>query len=81
MMRRMEYQEDTRPQSEAIEALASEIGQPVSVVAEVYRAELARLREEARVLDFLLLFVARRTREALANASPSVVSDMQRNRS
>ena len=60
-----------RLQRDAIEALAAESGQPVSVVAGVYEAEVARLREDARILDFVPLFAARRTRETLIrNTSP-----------
>jgi len=53
-------------QQDAIAALADECGQPIGVVAEVYRAEFARLKEGARVHDFVPLFAARRTRAVLA---------------
>lgn len=56
-------------QQDLIESLAHESGQPISVVAEVYRAELARLEEGASVRDFLVLFASRRTREALSHVA------------
>jgi hypothetical protein len=66
---RDEIAEDSKLQQHAIEGLAHESGQPISVVAEVYQAELARLKEGARLQDFLVLFAARRTREALSHAA------------
>ena len=65
---------NSKLQQDAIESLAHESGQPVSVVAKVYRAEFARLKEGASVHDFLILFAARRTREALAHAVRQRVS-------
>ena len=57
----------TDPQREqhAISELAGESGHPIDVVASVYRAELARLKEDASIHDFLPVLAARRTREAL----------------
>ena len=50
----------------AIEALARESSLPVAEVREIYEGELARLRDGARITDFLVLFASRRTRSALA---------------
>ena len=49
----------------AIEALAEEIQQSVDTVKTVYERELARLKAEARVTNYLALFTSRRTREVL----------------
>ena len=65
MINRDDPTDDAKLTRDAIEALATESGQPVSVVAGVYEAEIARLREDARIRDFIPLFAARRTREAL----------------
>ena len=51
----------------AIEVLARESSLPVAEVKEVYEGELARLREGARITDFLILFASRRTRDTLAH--------------
>ena len=60
---------DAHRDQHAILSLADEIGHPIDVVAEVYRAELARLKEGASVHDFLTVLAARRTREALQGAA------------
>lgn len=60
---------DAHREQHAISSLAHEIGHPIDVVAEVYRAELARLKEGASVHDFLIVLAARRTREALLGGS------------
>ena len=52
--------------SSAIEALARETSRPVEEVKEVYEGEYARLRDGARITDYLVLFVSRRTRDSLA---------------
>ena len=49
----------------AIEALAEEIQQSVDTVKTVYERELALLKAEARVKNYLALFTSRRTREML----------------
>ena len=59
---------DAHREQHAITSLADESGHPIDVVAEVYRAELARLKEGASVHDFLIVLAARRTREALLGA-------------
>jgi hypothetical protein len=38
---------------------------PAPVVKRVYDAEFARLKSDARITDYLVLFAARRTRDAL----------------
>ena len=50
----------------AIEALARETSRPVEEVRQIYEGEFARLRDGARITDFLILFASRRTRDALA---------------
>jgi len=49
----------------AIEALARETSRPYDEVKEVYEGEFARLRDGARVTDYLILFASRRTRDTL----------------
>ncbi len=48
-----------------IATLAEETHQPLPLVKRAYDAEFARLKAEARVTDYLLLFAARRTRGLL----------------
>ena len=50
---------------EAIDALAAETQLPVQAVRTVYEQQYARLAQEARVKEFLLLFTVRRAKEAL----------------
>ena len=71
MIDRNGQRNDAQLQQHAISALADESGQPVDVVAGIYEAELARLKEDASVHDFLILFAARRTREALLDSAPA----------
>ena len=49
-----------------IAALARETSRPVDEVREVYEVEFSRLRDGARITDYLVLFASRRTRDALA---------------
>jgi hypothetical protein len=49
----------------AIEALARETSQPIDEVKQIYEGEFARLRADARITDYLILFASRRTRDAL----------------
>jgi hypothetical protein len=55
---------------DAITTLAREMHYPLPVVKRVYEAEFARLKADARVTDYLVLFAARRTRDALLAARP-----------
>ena len=48
-----------------VAALADETGQPLPVVRRVYDREFARLRADARIPDYLVLFASRRTRDVL----------------
>jgi hypothetical protein len=50
---------------DAIDALVAETDRPLEEVAEVYMRELARLREGARVQDYLMLLTSRHVRQAL----------------
>ncbi|HEX3632322.1 MAG TPA: DUF3562 domain-containing protein [Casimicrobiaceae bacterium] len=56
---------------EAIEALAEELSRPLDEVKDAYESEFARLKETARVTDYLELFASRRTREALVGHQPA----------
>jgi Protein of unknown function (DUF3562) len=49
----------------AIEELAQETKRPFSEVKEVYEVELARLKVDARIMDYVPLFASRRTRARL----------------
>ena len=51
--------------ADAIAALAQETHQPVSVVKEIFEEQYALLKATARITDYLILFAARRTRDAL----------------
>lgn len=53
---------------EAIAELAEETHRPMDEVAAVYAEQFARLKESARVTDYLVLFATRRARERLRNA-------------
>jgi len=55
---------------EAIAALAMETHQPLQVVQRVFETELARLKAQARVTDYLVVFASRRTRSILRSAVP-----------
>jgi hypothetical protein len=57
--------EQVANQRETIEALAEDTATPVDEVVLVYEAELASLKEWARVGDFVELFATRRTRDRL----------------
>jgi hypothetical protein len=50
---------------DAITSIAQEMHYPLPVVKRVYEAEFARLKAGARITDYLVLFAARRTRDAL----------------
>jgi|KBSSwiStaDraftv2_1062776.scaffolds.fasta_scaffold1693144_2 hypothetical protein len=54
---------------EAIDALVAEMNLPPNAVRTVYEQEYVRLRHEARVKEFLLLFTFRRAREALRHTA------------
>ena len=51
----------------AIEALARETSRSVDEVKGIYEDEFARLRDGARIHDYLVLFASRRTREVLVH--------------
>ena len=56
---------------DVIEALAQELSCPLSEAKDAYESELARLKQTAKVTDYLALFASRRAREALARRQPS----------
>jgi hypothetical protein len=59
---------------EAIRSLAAETRLPTEVVRRVFESEFVRLKDGARVKDFLVLFAMRRTRGALRLLPRSVPS-------
>jgi hypothetical protein len=69
MIKRHEAADNANLQLNAIEEIAVESGRPTSEVKKIYEAELARLKADAHVRDYLLLFASRRTREALVHES------------
>lgn len=55
---------------DAILAIAKEMHYPLPIVKRVYEAEFARLKANARITDYLVLFAARRTRDTLHSGRP-----------
>jgi len=55
---------------DVITSIARELNYPVPVVTRVYEAEFARLKADARITDYLVLFAARHTRDALLARHP-----------
>ncbi len=51
----------------AIEALARETAHSIDEVRDIYEGEFARLRDDARIHDYLVLFASRRTRDRLVH--------------
>lgn len=58
------------PAKHAIEALAEELNCPLSEVKDAYESEFARLKQTAKVTDYLALFASRRARAALVGRHP-----------
>ena len=50
---------------DAITSIAQEMHYPLPVVRRVCETEFARLKADARITDYLVLFAARRTRDML----------------
>jgi hypothetical protein len=55
---------------DVITSIAQEMHYPLPVVARVFEAEFARLKADARITDYLVLFAARRTRDTLLARHP-----------
>ena len=55
---------------DTITSIAQETHYPLPIVKRVYEAEFARLKANARITDYLVLFAARRTRDALLASRP-----------
>lgn len=55
---------------DAITSIAQEMHTPLPIVKRVYEAEFARLKASARILDYVALFAARRTRDTLLSRQP-----------
>jgi Protein of unknown function (DUF3562) len=53
----------------AIRELAEETNRPFAEVKEVYEVELARLKSDARIMDYVPLFASRRTRARLSHVA------------
>jgi hypothetical protein len=49
----------------AIKKLAQEVDQPIAGVKAVYEGEFARLKSDAKITEYLAIFVSRRARETL----------------
>jgi hypothetical protein len=54
---------------DAIEELARVTHRPAQVVARVFEEQFTRLKSQARVKDYLVLFASRRTRELLSRGA------------
>jgi hypothetical protein len=50
---------------EAIASLANETHKPLPVVRRVFEAEYARLKADARITDYLMLFTSKHARDVL----------------
>jgi hypothetical protein len=61
----IDLSKDESANLDAITALARETHHPLPIVKRIYEAELSRLREDARITDYVSLFASRRTRDAL----------------
>ena len=55
----------TRLAREEVEQLAKQTGHVIAVAQKVYDAEYDKLRDDARVTDFVAVLALRRTREKL----------------
>jgi hypothetical protein len=54
-----------RPSREEVEQLAKQTGHVIAVAQKMYDAEYDRLREDAKVTDFVAVLALRHTRERL----------------
>jgi hypothetical protein len=54
--------------ADLIEDLAQQTQRPIAEVRRIYEMELARLKLDARVADYLTLFASRRAREILSRS-------------
>jgi len=54
-----------------IESIAKEMHHPLPVVRRVYQEQLARLTAEARIVDYVAVLAARRTRDVLSRGGTS----------
>lgn len=64
------HRDENAINQDTITSIAQEMHYPLPVVKRVYEVELARLKAEARISDYLLLFAARRTRDTLLASRP-----------
>jgi len=53
----------------AIEDLVQETNRPFAEVKEVYEVEFARLKVDARIMDYVALFASRRARARLSQSA------------
>lgn len=58
-----------------IAALARETRRPVDEVRQVYELELARLKTNARIVDYVPLFASRITKALLSQGGPRSTED------
>jgi hypothetical protein len=61
--------DDPSLSADVIEALAQETNRPIADVKRVFESEFARLKRDARVTDYLVLFASRRARESLVRGT------------
>ena len=60
---------------EVIAALAQETQRPLDEVRQVYEVELARLKTNARITDYVRLFASRSTKARLTQGNPGPAKD------
>lgn len=63
----LEDEMEKKRHERATEMLARDTGVPVEEISQLYQQELEKLKEGARIKDFLTLFVSRRVKELLKN--------------
>jgi hypothetical protein len=60
---------------EVIAALAQETQRPLDEVRQVYESELARLKKNARITDYVRLFASRSAKARLTQGNPHPPKD------
>lgn len=65
-----ENDEERRQHRRAIESVARDVQRPIEEIQPLYESELADLRREARVKDFLSVLACRYVRLALKQGRP-----------
>jgi hypothetical protein len=70
----LEDEVEKKRHAHAIQTLARDMGIPVEEVNQLYEQELEKLKEYARVKDFLPLIVSRRVKDLLKGKKLSATS-------